>query len=122
MKLRRRESRRIDMLVRSFLFCTALTVTAGIAAAQASEPRDAWLMRNYRFTGPTASGETQPTDPGAELEDIQRTVLAILRKSNFAGDYEAALAAAAQAAANVQMKAALRERKRTTTQTPPRPA
>ena len=98
------------MFVRFFLLYAALS---GIALAQTSEPRNAWLMQNYRFTGPPAGGETEAADPGAELEDIQRTVLAILRKSNFAGDYEAALAAAAQAAANVQLKAALAEKKRT---------
>jgi hypothetical protein len=109
------------MVVRSSLFCVALILSARISMAQTSEPRDSWLMQNYRFTGPAAPGETQATDPGAELEDIQRTVLAILRKSNFAGDYEAALAAAAQAAANIQRKAALAERRRTT-QIRPRPA
>src|SRR4051812_4683195 len=101
------------MLTRSFLFCVAVLATAGVSMAQTSEARDGWLMRNYRFTGPTAGGETPAADPGAELEDIQRTVLAILRKSNYERDYEAALAAAAQAAANVQLKAAMAERRRT---------
>ena len=91
--------------------CAALLAAAGISLAQPSPLRDAWLMQNYRFTGPPPAGEIRPAEPpGAELQEIQNTVLAILRKSNFAGDFEAALAAAWQAATNVQLRTALAER------------
>ena len=95
------------------LGCAALIVTAGISLAQSPPPRGAWFTQNYHLTGPVGGGETQPDDPRAELDDIQRTVLAILRKANFEGDYEAALAASAQAAANTQMRAAMAARKQT---------
>ena len=45
-----------------------------------------------------------------ELQQIQNTVLAILRKTDFAKDYEAALAASAQATANAQLIGSLTER------------
>jgi len=68
-------------------------------------------MQNYRFTGPPAPGELRPTDPVvAELQEIQNTTLAILRKANFAGDFEAALAAAAQATANAQLRGTINQR------------
>src|SRR5690349_11262752 len=118
------------MFSRSLLACAAFVLAGFILAgfpalAQTSEPRDAWLMRNYHFTGPVGGGETQPDDPRAQLDEIQRTVLSILRKTNFAGDYEAALAAAAQAAANVQFQAAMAARKQTSQSRPapePEPA
>jgi hypothetical protein len=89
-----------------------LMLTAGISRAQVSEPHDAWLTQNYRFTGPPAPGEIRPTAPViSELQEIQNTLLAILRKANFSGDYEAALAAAAQATANVQLRNTLAEHK-----------
>jgi len=70
-------------------------------------------MRNYRFTGPPSAGElrARATDPIIlELQQIQNTVLAILRKTDFAKDYEAALAASAQAVANAQLIGSLTER------------
>ena len=117
------------MSLRCAVGCAVLVLTAGISSAQTSEPRDSWLMQNYRFTGPPPPG--QPTDPViSQLQEIQNTTLAILRKANFAGDYEAALAAAAQAAANAQLIDALTERrqqpaqssKTSTEETPPKPA
>ncbi len=93
------------MLVRNAVLCAVAMLSATGLHAQS---RDAWLMQNYRFTGPPAAMETGPVDPAiAALTDIQNTTLAILRKADFAGDYEAALAAAAQAAANVQLMAML---------------
>jgi hypothetical protein len=88
------------------------TLSGGISWAQSSEPHDAWLMKNYRFTGPPPAGTVRPTDPVlAELREIQNTVMAILRKANFGEypDYAAALAAAAQAAANAQLIGAITE-------------
>ncbi|SRR6266849_6002965 len=98
------------MTVRYALVFFALVLTADISPAQVSEPRDTWLTQNYRFTGPPAPGEIRPTAPViSELQEIQNTLLAILRKANFSGDYEAALAAAAQATANAQLRNSLAE-------------
>jgi hypothetical protein len=69
-------------------------------------------MQNYRFAGPPPPGATPVADPViAQLQEIQNTTLAILRKANFAGDYEAALAAASQAVANAQLIGAMTERR-----------
>jgi hypothetical protein len=95
------------------LASAVLILSGGISWAQSSEPRDAWLMKNYRFTGPPPAGTIRPTDPVlSELREIQNTVLAILRKANFGEypDYGAALAAAAQATANAQLIGAITER------------
>jgi hypothetical protein len=68
-------------------------------------------MKNYRFTGPPPPTSARSTDPVvSELREIQNTLLAIMRKADFAGDYEAALVAAAQAAANAQLIGAITER------------
>jgi len=96
------------MIVRFVLGCAVLLLTAGVSPAQVLGHGDNWLTQNYHFTGPPAPGEIRPTPPAiAELQEIQNTLLAILRKANFSGDYEAALAAAAQATANVQLRGAL---------------
>jgi len=72
--------------------------------AQSREPSDAWLMQNYRFAGPPAPGEIPQVSPTvAQLQEIQNTTLSILRKADFAGDFETALAAAAQATAAAQL-------------------
>jgi VWFA-related protein len=85
--------------------------TAGKSPAPPSKPRASWLMQNYRFTGPPPASESRAIDPVVfELRQIQNTVLAILRKTDFAKDYEAALAAAAQATANAQLIGSLTER------------
>jgi hypothetical protein len=78
-------------------------LTAATCLAQSPEPHDAWLMRNYRFAPPPAP-QVEPVNPViAQLQEIQNTTLNILRKANFAGDFEAALAAAAQATATAQV-------------------
>jgi len=98
------------MNVRYALVFAVLVLTTGISRSQVSEPHDTWLTKNYRFTGPPAPGEIRPTAPVvSELQEIQNALLAILRKANFSGDYEAALAAAAQATANVQLRNSLTE-------------
>src|SRR4051794_37010222 len=96
------------MFLRCTLACSFLFLAGGVCRAQSS---DNWLMQNYRFTGPPAPGEIRPTDPViSELQEIQNTTMAILRKANFAGDYEAALAAAAQATANAQLRGTINQR------------
>jgi hypothetical protein len=88
-------------------------LAAGAASlwAQSAAPRDAWMMKNYHFTGPPAPGSIQPVDPVvSELRQIQNTVLSIMRKTDFGEDYEGALAAAAQAAANAQLIGVITER------------
>ena len=79
-------------------------LAASSCFAQSREPDDSWLMQNYRFAGPPAPCEIQPVSPVvAQLQEVQNTILSILRKADFAGDFEAALAAAAQATANAQL-------------------
>ena len=76
----------------------------GIAHAQLPPGHDAWLMQNYRFTGPPTPGEVRPVvDPLSEIREVQSTVRFIMRQAEFEGDYEAALVAAAQAVANAQL-------------------
>lgn len=68
-------------------------------------------MKNYRFTGPPAPASLAPVDPVvSELRQIQDTVLSILRKTDFAKDYEDALIAAEQATANAQLIGVINER------------
>jgi hypothetical protein len=88
--------------------CLVLFFTVATSFAQTKEPSDAWLMQNYRFAPPPAPGEIRPVSPAlGQLQEIQNTTLNILRKANFDGDYEAALAAASQATATAQLIGAL---------------
>jgi len=81
------------------------------AATEPVEPHDAWLMKNYRFTGPPPAGSIRPVDPVvAELRQIQSTLISIMHRAAFDWDYEAALAAAAQAASNAQAIGVILER------------
>jgi hypothetical protein len=84
---------------------------AGFAAAQSGQPRDAWLMKNYHFTGPPPPGSIQPVDPVvAELRRVQNTLISMMYRASFDWDYEAALAAASQAAANAQILGNIEQR------------
>jgi hypothetical protein len=88
--------------------CAMFLYTTAMCLAQTREPSDAWLMQNYRFAPPPAPGEIRPVSPViSQLQEIQNTTLNILHKANVAGDYEAALAAAAQATANAQLMGAI---------------
>ena len=98
------------MSSRFVVACAVVALVSGVVRAQSSEPKESWLMQNYRFTGPPPPGEVRATDPVSDLKEIQDTLLSILRKANFAGDYDAALAAAAQAAANAQLLGAIAQR------------
>jgi hypothetical protein len=107
--------------------CIVLIFTAALSMAQSKHsknwPSDAWLMQNYRFAPPPAPGEIKPVGPAlGQLQEIQNTTLNILRKANFDGDYEAALAAAAQATATAQMIGALTGEFRPAMPPPQRPA
>ena len=76
-------------------------------SAQSRQPDDSWLMRNYRFTAPPAPGSVPQVPPAvAQLQEAQNTVLSIMRKADFWGDFEGALFAASQAVANAQLLAA----------------
>jgi hypothetical protein len=91
------------MLYSRLLFAIALTAAAGFA-----QSRDSWLMQNYRFTGPPRPGTAPPpTSAVNQLKEIQNATLSIMRKADFWGDWEAALAAAAQATATAQLIGAL---------------
>jgi hypothetical protein len=83
----------------------------GVSRAQSPPAHDAWFMQNYRFAGPPPPGELKSVDPVlAELREIQSKVVTILRRAKSERDYEAALAAAAQAVANAQLIGAMTER------------
>jgi hypothetical protein len=98
------------MFVLPVVACS-LILTARTAAAQYPLPSDAWLMRNYRFTGPPPASQLQPVDPVvAELRDIQNMVWSMVRKADFEGDYGTALAAASQAFNNAQLIGVIKER------------
>jgi|SoiMethySBSTD1v2_1073268.scaffolds.fasta_scaffold60175_2 hypothetical protein len=88
--------------------CAALVASAGVSWATSPEPRNAWLMRNYRFTGPPPPHMVKATDPAlADLRQVQNTVLAIMRKADFVEDYGTALDAATVAAGNAQLMEAI---------------
>ncbi|HKE26540.1 MAG TPA: hypothetical protein VKB88_29500 [Bryobacteraceae bacterium] len=92
------------------LAVAVLVVSGGVSRAQQRQPRDAWLMQNYRFTGPPAAGSIPRVDPVvSDLRQILNTLLSIMRKADYAEDYEAALAAADQAAATAQLIGAVSE-------------
>jgi hypothetical protein len=85
----------------------------GTAAATepSFESRDAWLMKNYRFTGPPKPGTVKPVDPVvADLESIQSLVESIMRRAKLDEDYGTALVAAAQATSNAQVIGNIRAR------------
>jgi hypothetical protein len=82
----------------------------GISRAQSTTPQGAWLMKNYRFTGPPPPREMQPIDSVLiELRGLQNTIRTILSRAKFEGDYETALVAASQLAANAQLIGAIAE-------------
>jgi hypothetical protein len=86
--------------------------------AQSTTPQGAWLMQNYRFTGPPPPREVKPVDSFLmELRGIQATIRNILSQAKFEGDYGTALAAAEQLVANAQLIGAINEQQ----QAPPPP-
>ena len=87
----------------------------GVSRAQSRPQHDAWLMQNYRFTGPPAPSEVKPVDSVlTELRGIQGTVRTILSRAKSDGDYYAALAAAELAVANAQLIGAITEHQQAT--------
>ena len=101
-------------MMRNWCACAAacaFVLAAGVSRAQSREPSDAWLMKNYRFTGPPKPGSIPPTDPVvSDLRQIQNMLLSIMRKADFGEDYETAMAAAAQAASNAQLIGVINQR------------
>src|SRR5271157_1265748 len=92
------------MFAKKGLYVSVFLLAAATCLAQSREPSDDWLMQNYRFAGPPSPGEIPAVSPTvAQLQEVQNTTLSIMRKADFAGDFEAALAAAAQAAATAQL-------------------
>ena len=103
-------------MVRNVCFCIAalvcLTVGGGVSTAQSTQARDAWLMQNYRFTGPPPPGSVRPADPVvSELWRIQNAILWIMQRAKRDEDFGTALAAASQAAANAEAIEAITERR-----------
>lgn len=95
----------------SVLASAVIALTGGASQVLQAQPRDAWLMKNYHFTGPPPAGSIVPTDPVvSELRQIQNTLLSIMRKADFFEDYETALAAAEQATATAQLIGSINER------------
>jgi hypothetical protein len=89
---------------------TILFLMAWASHAQSTTPQGAWLMQNYRFTGPPPPREVKPVDTVLiELRGIQTTIRTILSRAKFEGDYETALAAAEQLVANAQLIGAIAE-------------
>jgi len=87
-----------------------LFLMTGVGRAQTSPGHDAWLMRNYRFTGPPSPRELKPADPVlTDLKALRDTVWTILRRAKSEDDYESALAAAAQATSATQLIGAITE-------------
>jgi len=83
----------------------------GASRAESPPAHDAWFTQNYRFAGPPLPGELKSVDPVlTELREIQSKVVTILRRAKLERDYEAALAAAAQAVAITQLIGAMTER------------
>ena len=96
--------------LRSLAAAILLFATIGVSRAQSNTPQGAWLMRNYRFTGPPPPREVQPIDSVlVELRGLQNTIRTILSRAKFEGDYETALVAASQLAANAQLIGAIAE-------------
>ena len=59
-------------LVRYVVAACILFPSAGVSLAQPAPGHDAWLMRNYRFTGPPKPSELVPVAPVLmELREIQ---------------------------------------------------
>jgi hypothetical protein len=84
-------------------YCFVFTFTA-IAFAQTREPSDSWLMQNYRFAKPPRPGEVEPVNPTiGRLQEVLQSTLSIMRRASHDGDYEAALAAGAQATATATL-------------------
>jgi hypothetical protein len=95
-------------MLRPILSAVLLATAAGACFAQTSESGNSWLMQNYRFTAPPSADELQGVNPTlADLQEIQNATLSMMHKAKIAGDFEAALAAGAQAAANAQLIANL---------------
>jgi len=81
-----------------------VTCLNSIGWAQLRPGYDRWIMQNYKFVGPPAPGSVEPVSPMVrDLRAIQNRLLNIMWRANIYGDAEAALAAAAQAAANAQL-------------------
>ena len=74
-------------------------------------PSDAWLMQNYRFTGPPKPGEVKPTDPVlSQLGEMQSILWTIIQRAKFDEDYETALVAVEQTVENAQLMGVITER------------
>jgi hypothetical protein len=90
--------------------CAVLAIAAATAPAQTPDPA-AWMMKNYRFAGPPPPGSIPPVDPVvADLREIQNTLMSILRKADYAEDYETAYFIAGQATANAQLIGSINQR------------
>ncbi len=97
--------------LRTTSFLPVFFLAVSWCIAQSREPDDSWLMRNYHFTGPPAApapDEIQPVNPVAvQLQEVQDMLLSIMRKADFAWDFDTVMAAAAEVAANARLLGAV---------------
>lgn len=98
------------MCSRGTRVCALLLMTgAGFSALAQLPETPNWMRQGYHYTKPDLTPRppegTRAEDILAQLADIQNTTLAILRKSNFSGDWDIALGAAMEARANAGMMA-----------------
>ncbi len=94
---------------RNLWLCAAGLGLLGLGALPA-QSRDAWLMQNYRFTGPPAPGSVQPSDPVlSEMWRIQNDMRFIMWRAKQDEDYPDALWALGQMSGNVQAIGAFME-------------
>ena len=62
-----------------------IAVCASGLCAQSSARGEEWLSQNYHLAGRRGRGPLSSDPVMAQLQEVQNTVLAILRKANFAG-------------------------------------
>ena len=87
--------------MRCFRATACMLLAAGLSWATDPDERGAWLMMNYRFTGPPPPRMVSAGDAAvSELRQVQAALGSILRRANLDEDYFSALSATAQMAIN----------------------
>ena len=85
-----------------------LLCAMGVASATSPPRRDAWLMKNYRFTGPPAPRMVGVADPAVSgLQQVQGRLEAMVRRAILDEDPVTALYALIQMSINAQQIGAL---------------
>lgn len=84
-----------------WMLACVITAAPGQTTDHFDQPKS-WLERNYRHADLSNMIAQPRPEPAAQLAEIQSTLMAMLRRANFAGDLPAALAAAWQARLNIE--------------------